>query len=253
MNNKFIDLLPTNGMTGFFQLNIVEKSSGNILDSYKESNVIVIDSKSAIISAISTTATTGVIEVLKVGDDVGDSVSMTGTPNLNFVDVNPDTIVRTTGSWIDDGFIDDMELTITSSVSNNGTFTVDTVSATTLTLIVADTLVAETGTGGVSVVGTASLDNPITPLDTYNETTMSVIYTDPDTFTIGYSNSTSVTFSATIDGADVMTYYPSEVTKTITSAALHVGNGDVFAYKRFPQKSISNLVDILINWTIKFD
>ena len=254
MNNNFVDNLP-NGISGFFELKVVDKATGQIIDSYDDNNVIVIDAKEAVIKAISeVTGDSGLIKVLKVGEDVGADVSMTGTPNLNFVDSNPDTIVRTTGSWIDDGFIDDMTLTITSSTSNNTTYTIDTngVTATTLTLIATDTIVVETGTGGVSVVGAASNDNPITPLDTYNSGSMTIVYTSPSTFIVGYNNVTSVTFSNTISGVDLMTFYPAETSKIITSAALHTGNGNVFAYKRFPQKSVSALVDILINWTIKF-
>jgi len=254
-NNIFTDALMSNELSGFFELKIIDKITGQIIDSYDETNVIVIDAKEAIIKAISAaTGDDGLIKVLKVGEDVGEDVSMTGTPNLNFVDSNPDTIVRTTGSWIDDGFIDDMTLTITSSTSNNTTYTIDTggVTATTLTLVGTDTIVVETGTSGVSVVGAASNDNPITPVDTYNSGSMTIIYTSPNTFIVGYNNVTSVTFSITINGADLMTYYPTETSKIITSAALHTGNGNVFAYKRFPQKSVSALVDILINWTIKF-
>jgi len=252
MNSNFIDnVLPE--MSGLFEIKTIDKLTGKIIDEYEEKNVIVIDSKEAIINAISTLTNDGVIEVLKIGGDVGDPVSMQGSPNLNFADLDPDTITRTAGSWIDDGFIDEMTLTITSSVSNNGTFTVDAVTTSTLTLIATDSLVDESGTSGVSVIGTPSLNNPIPPLDTFNSSSMSLIYTSPDTFILGYSNSTSVTFSVTIDGADVMTYYPLDITKTITSAALHTGNTKVFAYKRFPQKSVSALVDILINWTIKFD
>ena len=255
MNNNFVDNLPTNGISGFFELKVVDKSTGQIIDSYDETNVIVIDAKEAIIKAISqVSGDDGLIKVLKVGDDVGDDVSMTGTPNLNFVDSNPDTIVRTTGSWIDDGYIDEMTLTITGSTSNNTTYTIaaNGVTATTLTLISGDAIVVETGTGGVSVIGAASNNNPITPIDTYNAGSMSLIYTSLNTFIVGYNNVTSVTLSITVDGADLMTNYPAETSKIITSAALHTGNGNVFAYKRFPQKSVSALVDILINWTIKF-
>lgn len=252
MNNKFTDnILPK--MSGFFEIKTIDKSTGKIIDEYEEKNVIVLDSKEAIINAISTLTNDGVIEVLKIGDDVGDPVSMQGTPNLNFADLDPDTITRTAGSWVDDGFIDSMVLTITSSISNNGTFTVDTVTPTTLTLIATDTLVAESGTSGVSVIGTPTADNPIPPLETFNASSMSLIYTSPETFTLGYSNPISVTFSMIIDGVDLMSYYPLDITKAITSAALHTGNGKVFAYKRFPQKSVSALIDILINWTIKFD
>lgn len=248
----FTDTLAST-MSGFFEIKTINRSTGEVVDEYTDPNVIVIDAKEAIINTISSLANTGVIQTIKVGDDVGGDVTMTGTPNLNFADANPDTITRTTGSWITDGFIDDMSIVITTSVSNNSTFTIDTLTATTITLVAIDTLVVETGTSGVSVVGTPSPNNPAAPLDTFNASSMSVVYAPTVPFTVGYSNVTSVTFSVTISGADLMALYPAEITKILTSAALHTGNAKVFAYKRFPQKSISALLDILINWTIKFD
>lgn len=254
INDFLIDTLKSNVMHGIFDIKVVSKATGEVLEQEDPvHNIIVIDSKEAIINTISTTTTDGVIEVLKIGDDVGGNVSMSGTPNLNFADANPDTITRTTGSWIDDGFIAEMSISITSSTNNNNTFVIGTVTATTLTLTVVDALTVESGTAGVSVVGTPSPNNPALPLDTFNSASMAIVYTPSVPFVIGYSSTKSVTFSLTIDGADLISNYPSDITKVITSAALHTGNGKVFAYKRFPQKSVSALVDILINWTIKFD
>jgi predicted phage tail protein len=57
---------------------------------------------------------------------------------VNFVDSDPDTIVRTDvdGSWIADGFVGGQKITIGDAgiEGNNGTFTIDEVSADTLTL-----------------------------------------------------------------------------------------------------------------------
>lgn len=51
-----------------------------------------------------------------------------------FKDTNPDTIVRTTGSWITDGFAAGETLMVAGTTSNNGFFLIDSVTALTLTL-----------------------------------------------------------------------------------------------------------------------
>ena len=69
------------------------------------------------------------------------------TAIVDFVDSNPDTIVRVDGgSWISDGFLDGMTVTIADAdeASNNGSFTVDGVTTDTLTLSADDSLTADT-------------------------------------------------------------------------------------------------------------
>ncbi len=63
-------------------------------------------------------------------------VEMSGTPTLTFANVGAtgDTITRSTGSWVDDGFAIGMSIRVTGSVSNNVTATIATVAATILTL-----------------------------------------------------------------------------------------------------------------------
>jgi len=56
----------------------------------------------------------------------------------------------------------------------------------------------------------------------------------------------------TINGADLMSYYPGDNSKIFTSAALHVSGGQVFAYKRFSKKSISSLVNIVVSWILTY-
>lgn len=101
-------------------------------------------------------------------------------------------------------------------------------------------------------VGTGTSVDPEPADESYNESTMSVVHTYQGTFTIGYTNPTTVNFSGTISGADLMENYPNDNFKIITSAALHTNNGNVFAYKRFPQKSVSELLDISVIWKIYF-
>lgn len=259
IDNK-LDVIEENVMEGIFMLDVVEHSTGIILDHYEERNVIVVDAKEAIIYAISQSEL-GHIKHLKVGDDIGSSVNVSGTPDFTFLDSGTsDTITRSAGSWVDDGFIDEMTLTITGSVSNNGVdvYTIASVTPTTLTLSVSSAVTNEGPTSAPTIVGNPSNNNPIAPTENFNASSMSVIHypTDPlglnKSLSIGYSSATSTTFSLTIVGAEVLADYPTETTKIITSAALHSANGNVFAYKRYPQKSISELVDINISWTIQY-
>ena len=244
---KFIPLV------GKFSVNRIDHKTGMVIDSFSEKNIIVLDAKEAIIKAISGSIL-GHIDTIKLGEDVGDDVNLQGSPNITFNDNNPsaDTIVRDAGSFIDDGYIEDMSIVVTNTVSNNGTYTIDTVTATTITLIAGDSLTNESLVFGVSMVGTPSLDNPATAVETYDENTMDLIFDAPYTLSVGYPNSTSVTFGVTIIGQDVLDLYPLATSKIITSAALHTNNGNVFSYKRFPQKSISALIDLSIVWEIGY-
>ena len=80
---------------------------------------------------------------------------------VNFVDSNPDTIVRTDGgSWIDDGVLVNNHITISDAAEagNNATFVVDVVTASTLTLTVAGAVTADTAdTITYGIVPTANL------------------------------------------------------------------------------------------------
>ena len=65
------------------------------------------------------------------------------TDNLTFADANPDTITRATGSFVTDGYVEGMAITVVGTTSNDGTYIIDTVAATVLTLIVSESLTAE--------------------------------------------------------------------------------------------------------------
>jgi hypothetical protein len=77
---------------------------------------------------------------------------MTGAPSdLDFV-AAADTITRNTGSWVDDGFVVGMSVTIAGTASNNGVKgLVVTVTATVLTLASSPGLVDEANVNGAAV------------------------------------------------------------------------------------------------------
>ena len=85
-------------------------------------------------------------------------VRMTGSPTITFAEVGAtgDTITRSAGSFIADGFVAGDTITVTGSANNNVTGVVATVAALVLTLDTTD-LVAEGPVSGVSIVGTPTL------------------------------------------------------------------------------------------------
>jgi hypothetical protein len=85
-------------------------------------------------------------------------VRMSGNPTLTFAEVGGtgDTITRSAGSWIADGFAVGDTITIAGSASNNVTGPIASLSALVLTLDATD-LAAEGPVAGVTVVGTPTL------------------------------------------------------------------------------------------------
>ena len=73
-----------------------------------------------------------------------------------FADADPDTISRTVGSWLDDGFSAGQTITVSGSTSNDGLFTIDSVTPTTITLLASDTL-SDDGPEIVTVAGVFNL------------------------------------------------------------------------------------------------
>ena len=71
--------------------------------------------------------------------------TITTTENLTFADANPDTIVGSGVSFVTQGFREGMEIVISGSASNNGTYTIASITGggTTITVDSQDTLVAE--------------------------------------------------------------------------------------------------------------
>lgn len=85
-------------------------------------------------------------------------VRMSGNPSLTFAEVGAtdDTITRSAGSWIDDGFVVGDMVTVAGSVSNNVTGKIKALTATVLTFDTTD-LVNEGPVADCTVVGTPRL------------------------------------------------------------------------------------------------
>jgi hypothetical protein len=83
---------------------------------------------------------------------------MLGSPDLTFADANPDTITRSAGSFVTDGFLEGMTILVTGSTSNDGYYTIDTggVGALVLTLVAGDALVVEGPTSDITLTGVES-------------------------------------------------------------------------------------------------
>jgi len=83
---------------------------------------------------------------------------MTGNPNLTFAEVGGtgDTITRSAGSWISDGFANGDYISVTGSVSNNVSGAVTTVTDTVLTLGTTD-LANEGPVGNVTVTASPAI------------------------------------------------------------------------------------------------
>lgn len=80
-------------------------------------------------------------------------VEMTGAPDLTFAEnfPSPDTITRSAGSWITDGFLGNQRIKIVGSALNDGEYQIDTVSATVLTLKEDEDLQNEGPVSGVTI------------------------------------------------------------------------------------------------------
>lgn len=78
--------------------------------------------------------------------------AVTGSPDFTFdEDGNPDTITRSAGSWLTDGFRAHEQITVTGSTSNNGTYTMRSVTATVITLDTTDALTDEGPTSAPTI------------------------------------------------------------------------------------------------------
>lgn len=100
---------------------------------------------------------TGFTSATKVTGEVIKAInrSSTYTNKYAFVDSNPDTITDADSNFINDGFAAGQVITVSGSTSNDGTYTIDTVDAGTITLIATDTLTAE-GVGATVTIGIAT-------------------------------------------------------------------------------------------------
>jgi len=79
--------------------------------------------------------------------------------SLTFADANPDTIVGDGTSFLTQGFREGMEIVISGTASNNGTYTIADVTATTITVDSQDTLAVETVAGTLAALTDFTIAN----------------------------------------------------------------------------------------------
>lgn len=146
-------------------------------------------------------------------------VSMSGNPSLTFAEVGAtgDTITRSTGSFIADGFCNGDTIRVTGSASNNVTGVVANVSALVLTLDTTD-LVAEGPVSGVRITGepTVTFAEVGATGDTITRNRGSWI---SDGFRSGDTITVSGTASNNVSGA----------TTTVTATVITLGSTDLAA------------------------
>lgn len=101
-----------------------------------------------LVTVAATVLTLGADDLLDEGPSAG--VTITATTGLTFSD-SADTIVRTDGSWLADGFRVGQTITVADTVSNNGDFLVTAVTGLTLSVEAADLADEVIGASAISI------------------------------------------------------------------------------------------------------
>ena len=109
--------------------------------------------------------TLGTLDLANEGPVSG--VAITCETTISFVDggSGADTITRSAGSWLADGFAAGDVITVTGSASNNKDFTVVTVTASTITLATAQVVAEIIGAGSITMIAGESKSDWIATLD----------------------------------------------------------------------------------------
>ena len=157
---------------------------------------------------------------------VAENATMVAGTVLNY-NIGPNEITRTTGSWIDDGFVNGMQLEITGSSTNDGTYSVTGVTATTIE--VAELLDEVSNEAPTSVVGFERVSFIDDPDQVFRNAAGDFV---AEGFTVGQT----VTISGTAGGAFDLV----EVLTGVTSSTLS------FASNNFATSSFARISDISI-------
>lgn len=101
--------------------------------------------------------------------------------------------------------------------------------------------------------GTGTLLSPSAAQPTLSGSDQSQVYeVRTGDLQIGSSGSRRIVASAVMYGSDIMNNeFPTDIVLNFCSATLRFENGVALAYKRFPVRSLSRLVDITITWEIE--
>lgn len=101
-------------------------------------------------------------------------------------------------------------------------------------------------------VGTGTIMNPEEPNASYTEANQSIVYEVPaeNEFYVTYPEYNQVRLTAAISGPNVMALYPTDPNVVYTSATIRTRDDRAIAYRRFPPRTISELVSVDLIWTL---
>ena len=103
-----------------------------------------------------------------------------------------------------------------------------------------------------SDVGTGSIMEPEQPNADYTEANQDIVYEVPseNEFYVTYPAYNQVRLTAAISGPNVMALYPNSPNVVYTSATIRTRDERAIAYRRFPPRTISELVSVDLIWTL---
>lgn len=162
------------------------------------------------------------------------TVTMTGTPTITFLEVGGtgDTITRSTGSFIADGFATGMVVTVAGAVAtagaNNVTGKITTVTALVLTLDTAD-LINEGPISGVTIIGSHGLIFTTTTATRSGGSWLDDGFAVGDEVTFSGTVSNNITVEITVLTATVMTFASGGAAETIGTRSVTCTKGETMA------------------------
>lgn len=144
---------------------------------------------------------------------------------------------------------------VISHYEDNNTVTLEGMSALINTMINPDVNETITRVFVGDDVGNGTYDSPQDEEPSDTAASQNVVFEVPSSdinFTRIGSNTIGMSFRVT--GESLMNaMFPNDVYKELCSASLRFDNGvSTFAYKRFPVRNISRLVDISMTWELEF-
>lgn len=114
-----------------------------------------------------------------------------------------------------------------------------------------DSIVTRMVLGDDSGTGTLLSPSVATPTLTSNDQNVVYEIRDQD-ISISRSGARRLVASVMIEGSDIMnSQFPEDIVLNFCSSTLRFENGTTLAYKRFPVRTLSRLVDITITWELE--
>ncbi len=176
---------------------------------------------------------------------------MTGTPTITFAEVGSgsDTITRSAGSFITDGFSVGDIITVSGAVAttgyNNVTAAVTGVAATVLTLggAAADDLINEGPISGVSIVGSHALTFTTTTATRTGGSWLDDGFAVGDSVTFGSTSLNNITVTITVLTATVMTFASGGTAEVIGTRTATCVKGQTMAAYVAAQDAAFSSVD----------